>query len=160
MLISMPGMSSAAYANVFKFFFRQAISSTFRESLRFAPISTQQSGNVLSKHTETTGSQVVSRFPSNASATRDCQKISVLSCSRALSTADDFFFFLGGTSAEGFFRFNSAAKHTREILRSPQMVSIPRGVGNLRDMWYVDGTDALNSAMKFLRSRYTTQVDR
>ena len=53
---------------------------------------------------------------------------------------DDFFFFLGVTSAKGFFRFNSAAKYTREILRSPQMVSIPRGVRNLRHMWYVNGT--------------------
>ena len=93
MLISIPGISSAAHANVFKFFFRQAISSIFRDSLRFAPISTHQSGNASSKHTETTGSQVGLRFPSKTSAARDCQKTLVSSCSGALPMADDFFSF-------------------------------------------------------------------
>ena len=116
MLISIPGMSSAAHANVFKFIFRQAISSIFRDSLRFAPILTQRSGNASYKYAETTGSQVGSCFPSKTLATRDCQKTSVSPCSGALSMADDFFFFIGITSAKGFFRFNSAATHTREIL--------------------------------------------
>ena len=159
MLISIPGMSSVAHANVFKFSFRQDMSLTYRDSLRFALISTQQSGNTSSTHTETTGSQVGSCFPSKALATRDCQKISVLSCSRVLSTADDFFFFLGETSAEGFFRINIAAKHTREILRSPQMISIPRGVRSLRHMWYVDGTSCIEFSHGVPRSRYTTQFD-
>ena len=93
-----------------------------------------------SMHTETTGLQVGLHFPSKTPAARDCQMIKVSPFSRVLSAADDFFFFLGVSSPKGFLRFNSAAKHTREIFRSPQMVSIPRGVGNLRYMRYVDGT--------------------
>ena len=54
--MSIPGMSSADYANVCKFSFRQAMSSTFSDSLRFAPISTQRSGKASSKHTEIMGS--------------------------------------------------------------------------------------------------------
>ena len=92
-LMSIPSMSYAAHANVCKFFFRQAMSSVFTDSLRFAPISTQRSGYASSKHTQITGSQVSSFFASKALADRDCQKILVLSYSRALSTTDNFFFF-------------------------------------------------------------------
>ena len=113
MLISIPGMSSAVHANVSKFFFRQAISSILRDSLKFAPISTQRSGNASSKHTETTGSQVGSRFTSKTSASRDYQKTLVSPCSGTLPMANDFFFFLGVTSAKGFFRPSSSKTSIR-----------------------------------------------
>lgn len=86
------------------------------------------------------GSQVGSRFSSKISAFRNCQKISVESFFGASSTEVNFFCFLGENSIVEFFRFNSAAKQTRNTLGSPQIVLTPRGVGNLRRKWYVDGT--------------------
>ena len=150
MLISILGMSSAAHANVFKFIFRQAISSTFRDSLRFVPISTQRSRNALSKHTETTGSQVGSRFLSKASATRDCQKILVLSCSRALSTADDFFFFLGETSAEGFFALIPQRSILARFYDPPRCFRFREGFRIWDTCGTLTGLLALNSAMEFI----------
>ena len=90
-------------------------------------------GNASSRHTNTTGSQVGSRFSSRISAFRNCLKISAESCFWNL------IFFLGVVSESDFFRFSSAAKQTCDTLGFPQIVLIPRGVENLRQRWYVDG---------------------
>lgn len=67
-LISIPGMSSAAQPNVYRFLITQAISSVFKGLRRLTSISTHHSGKDSLRQTETTGSQVGSRFPSKASA--------------------------------------------------------------------------------------------
>ena len=46
---------------------------------------------------------------------------------------------LGMVSRSGFFRFSSAAKHTRDSRGFPHITLIPLEVGNLRQRWYVDG---------------------
>ena len=135
--MSIPGMSSAAQANAWRFFFRQVMSLVFKGSLRLAPILTHCSGNASSRHTDTTGSQVGSRFSSRILAFHNCQKSYAESCYWVfLSEAK---FFLEVVSESDFFRFSSAAKQTCDTLGFPQIVSIPRGVENLRQRWYVDG---------------------
>ena len=62
MLMSIPGMSSAAQANAQRFFFRQVMSLVFKGSWRLDPISTHRLGNASSRHSDTTGSQVGLRF--------------------------------------------------------------------------------------------------
>ena len=62
MLMSIPGMSSAAQANAWRFFFKQVMSLVLKGSWGLAPM--HRSGNASSRHTNSTGSQVGSRFSS------------------------------------------------------------------------------------------------
>ena len=119
MLMSIPGISSAAHANVLRFFLRQAMSSVLKGSRRLAPISTQRSGNASSRQIVTTGSQVGSHFSSMAAMLRDCQKSSAESRLRLSSLEIFFSTFLGVISRISLFRFSSAAKKTCETLGFP-----------------------------------------